>query len=73
MMPGGIDGFEVCELLNKDPSIGGIIIIMLTAREQQVDKERGKKVKADGYYTKPFSLLELLNKVEEVPECGSQV
>lgn len=66
MMPGGMDGFEVCERLKSDPATQGITIIMLTAKGQQVDKERGSQVKADGYYTKPFSPLELLQKVEEV-------
>lgn len=66
MMPGGIDGFEVCEQLKSDPATEGITIIMLTAKGQEVDKERGSQVKADGYYTKPFSPLELLQKVEEI-------
>lgn len=66
MMPGGMDGFEVCERLKSDPATQGITIIMLTAKGQQVDKERGSQVKADGYYTKPFSPLALMQKVEEV-------
>lgn len=66
MMPGGIDGFEVCERLKSDPATEGITIIMLTAKGQDVDRARGSEVKADGYYTKPFSPLELLQKVEEV-------
>lgn len=67
MMPeGGLDGFEVCEQLKKDPETAGLTIIMLTAKGQDVDKERGKQVGADYYFTKPFSPLELMNKVEEV-------
>lgn len=67
MMPeGGLDGFEVCEQLKKDPETAGLTIIMLTAKGQDVDKERGKQVGADDYFTKPFSPLELMNKVEEV-------
>ncbi|MCH8327614.1 MAG: response regulator [Candidatus Marinimicrobia bacterium] len=66
MMPGGKDGFEVCAELKSDPATAGITIIMLTARGQEVDKARGREVKADGYYTKPFSPLELLQKVEEI-------
>ncbi len=66
MMPGGMDGFEVCEQLKNDPATKGITIIMLTAKGQQVDKEKGDKTGCDGYYTKPFSPLELLQKVEEV-------
>ncbi|MCH8326121.1 MAG: response regulator [Bacteroidetes bacterium] len=67
MMPGGsIDGFEVCEQLKKDPETEGIIIIMLTAKGQDIDKQRGREVGADDYFTKPFSPLELMDKVEEV-------
>ena len=67
MMPeGGLDGFEVCEQLKKDPETKGITIIMLTAKGQDVDKQRGKEVGADDYFTKPFSPLELMNKVEVV-------
>ena len=67
MMPeGGMDGFEVCEQLKKDPETVGITIIMLTARGQEVDKKRGNQVGADDYFTKPFSPLTLINKVEEV-------
>lgn len=66
MMPGGKDGFEVCEELKRDPATAGITIIMLTAKGQEVDKARGNEAKADGYYTKPFSPLELLQKVEEI-------
>ncbi len=66
MMPGGKDGFEVCAELKSDPATAGITIIMLTARGQEIDRARGSEVKADGYYTKPFSPLELLQKVEEL-------
>lgn len=66
MMPGGKDGFEVCDELKSDPATKNITIIMLTAKGQEVDKARGSEVQADGYYTKPFSPLELLQKLEEV-------
>ena len=65
-MPGEMDGFEVCETLKNDPETAGITIIMLTAMGQEIDKERGDKAGCDGYYTKPFSPLELMSKVEEI-------
>ena len=65
-MPGELDGFEVCETLKKDPETSGITIIMLTAMGQEVDKESGGEAGCDGYFTKPFSPLELMNKVEEI-------
>jgi len=66
MSEGGLDGFEVCEQLKKDPETSGITIIMLTAKGQDVDKQRGREVGADDYFSKPFSPLELMNRVEEV-------
>ena len=39
---------------------------MLTAKGQQADRERGLEVGADDYFSKPFSPLELIKKVEEV-------
>ncbi|MBA7692565.1 Alkaline phosphatase synthesis transcriptional regulatory protein PhoP [subsurface metagenome] len=61
-----IDGFEVCRKLKKDPQTQEIPILMLTAKAQQVDKEKGKQVGARDYITKPFSPSALLVKIEEV-------
>lgn len=67
MMPvGDLDGFEVCEKVKQNPDTKDIIIIMLTAKGQEVDKQKGKEVGADGYFTKPFSPLALMNRVEEL-------
>ena len=40
----GLDGFEVCEHLKRNPETRGITIIMLTAKWQDIDKELGKEV-----------------------------
>jgi two-component system phosphate regulon response regulator PhoB len=67
MMPtSSIDGFEVCRQLKSDPLTQDINIVMLTARGQEADVEMGKTVGADDYFTKPFSPLQLMNKVEEL-------
>jgi two-component system phosphate regulon response regulator PhoB len=67
MMPtSSIDGFEVCRQLKSDPMTRDISIVMLTARGQEADVEMGRKVGADDYFTKPFSPLQLMNKVEEL-------
>lgn len=63
MMP-GIDGLEVVRILRGDPDTAGIRIIMLTARDQQEDIERGLEAGADAYLVKPFSPLELVRTVE---------
>lgn len=61
MLP-GIEGFEVCKRLRQ----GGFLkpILMLTARNQEVDKIIGLELGADDYVTKPFSDRELLARVK---------
>lgn len=60
MLP-GMDGFEVCRILRQEMSAP---IIMLTARDDEVDKIVGLEVGADDYLTKPFSMRELLARVK---------
>lgn len=61
MLP-GIDGFETCRGLRQRSSTIGII--MLTARTQEAEKVEGLQMGADDYVTKPFSIAELLARVE---------
>jgi len=68
MMPGNMDGLEATRILKDDPETKDSIIIMLTAKGQEFDKEKGLEAGADDYFTKPFSPLELIKKVEEVLE-----
>lgn len=57
-----MDGFEVCrKVREKKP---GIPILMLTAREEEVDKVLGLELGADDYITKPFSVRELMARVK---------
>jgi DNA-binding response OmpR family regulator len=60
MLP-GMDGLEVCRILRKEMSVP---ILMLTARDDEVDKVVGLEVGADDYMTKPFSVRELLARVK---------
>jgi DNA-binding response OmpR family regulator len=60
MLPDG-NGFAVCEDIRKTHPV--IPIIMLTARSQETDKIRGLEVGADDYVTKPFSVGELVARV----------
>ncbi len=66
MMPGELDGFQVCEQIKRDPAMAGTRVVMLTARGQQSDLERGRKAGADAYLTKPFSPLELIDTIERL-------
>jgi DNA-binding response OmpR family regulator len=60
MLP-GVDGFEVCRILRKDMSVP---ILMLTARDDEIDRVVGLEVGADDYLTKPFSMRELIARVK---------
>lgn len=60
MLP-GLDGFEICRILRQEMSVP---ILMLTARDEEVDKVVGLEVGADDYLTKPFSMRELLARVK---------
>ena len=60
MLP-GMDGFTVCKKVREKSSVP---IIMLTAREEEVDKVLGLELGADDYMTKPFSLRELMARVK---------
>jgi DNA-binding response OmpR family regulator len=60
MLP-GMDGFEVCRILRQEMSMP---IMMLTARDEEVDKVVGLEVGADDYLTKPFSMRELIARVK---------
>ena len=62
MMPGDMDGFEVCRRIRAGNSQIGII--MLTARTQEMDKVTGLMTGADDYVTKPFSPAELTARVD---------
>ncbi len=59
-----MSGTEVCKALRADPATADIPIIMLTARAAENDRVRGLEIGADDYVTKPFSMRELLLRVQ---------
>jgi len=66
MMPGGLDGYQVCEEIKLDPDLRNTMVILLTARGQRTDIERGQAVGCDAYLVKPFSPIELLDTVDRL-------
>jgi len=64
-MPGST-GIEVCRALREDPATAQIKVVMLTARTDRGDREAGFAAGVDDYITKPFSPVQLLDKVLEV-------
>ncbi|WP_025872200.1 response regulator transcription factor [Methylobacillus glycogenes] len=64
MMPGTLDGYQICSILKSQPSYKDTLIIFLTARGQEQDILEGYKAGCDGYLTKPFSPIKLADTVE---------
>lgn len=62
MMP-KVDGIEVCRRLRNKTNIP---ILMLTAKDQEVDKVLGLGIGADDYITKPFSINEVIARVKSL-------
>lgn len=70
MMPGGIDGYQVCRALRADPDTAHAYIILLSARGQQCDVDEGMRAGADYYMLKPFSPIELTELVVQAGRAG---
>lgn len=58
-----IDGLEVCRRLRREDDLANTLILMLTAKSEEIDKVVGLEVGADDYVTKPFGRHELLARV----------
>ena len=66
MMPGEINGLEATIIIKNDPMLKDCKIVVLSAKGQKMDIEKGAGAGADDYFVKPFSPLELIKKVEEI-------
>jgi DNA-binding response OmpR family regulator len=60
----GLTGIEVTRSIRSDPELAGTRVLMLTAGVQEHDVEKGFTAGADDYVTKPFSLRELVSRVQ---------
>jgi DNA-binding response OmpR family regulator len=60
------NGYEVCQEVKKDPSLRNIYIIMLTAKGQETDREKGLSAGADEFISKPFSPVGVVEKVKKL-------
>jgi len=65
MLP-GINGFEILKKVRKSDKYGEIAVIMLTAKNNEIDKILGLEVGADDYITKPFSPRELIARIKAI-------
>jgi two-component system, OmpR family, phosphate regulon response regulator PhoB len=70
MLP-DIAGTEVCKQLRADPRTQSIAVIMLTAKDQEIDRVVGFELGADDYVAKPFSTRELMLRVKAILRRGA--
>lgn len=61
-----IDGLEVCKKTRNDNKLKDTAIIMLTAKDEELDRILGLEIGADDYMTKPFSIRELRSGIKDV-------
>ena len=66
MMPGEMDGLQVCQAIKSDVNLKSIKAVLLTARGQIRDQEAGRAAGADEYLVKPFSPLQLIDTIEQL-------
>lgn len=66
MLPGGLDGLEICARIRQHPSQQDPYILMLTAKGEELDRVIGLSTGADDFLVKPFSPIELVARVRSL-------
>ena len=66
MMPGALDGLQVCARVRASPALLATRVVLLTARGQAQDRDAGRQAGADDYLIKPFSPLQLIETIERL-------
>jgi len=69
MLP-DLSGYDVCEHARRDPALAGTPILVLTARAQEAERQRGLAVGATEYLTKPFRVADLRERVAHLLADG---
>jgi DNA-binding response OmpR family regulator len=64
MMPGEMDGYQLCGKLRATPALTGTHVVMVTARGQESDRKKGLDNGADAYFVKPFSPMALAKHLQ---------
>ena len=70
MLPGSMDGLEVCRRIRAQPGASRLPVLMVTARGMATDVEAAREAGADEYLFKPFSPLDLIDTIEALPVRG---
>ena len=64
MMPGELDGIDVCQIIKANTETAHIKVVLLSAKGQKDDIRAGRDVGADAYFVKPFSPMSLLECIQ---------
>ncbi len=70
MMP-RLDGWVTATQLRRNPETSGIKVVLITARAQDEDRDRGQQVGADAYLTKPFDPAEMIRVVRALAAAAT--
>ena len=70
MMP-RLDGWVTATQLRRNPETSGIKVVLITARAQEDDRDRGRQIGVDAYLTKPFDPAEMIRVVRELAGASS--
>ena len=73
MMPGKLNGLDLCRLVKTDLSLGRPQVVLLTARGQSQDVEAGMNAGADAYLLKPFSPIKLIATIDTLGAQSSEL
>jgi CheY-like chemotaxis protein len=66
MMPGVLNGYQLCERIKQTPALSSIHVVLVTACGQVADQEFGHALGADAYFVKPFSPVALATHMKDV-------
>jgi twitching motility two-component system response regulator PilG len=69
MLP-DIDGFEICRRIKADPLTSSVPVVMLTAKKNPDDQERGVACGANAYLTKPFKSAMIIEVIDKLIRCN---
>ena len=70
MLPGGLDGIEICRQVRQNPQLANARVVLMTAADQAVQRERAAEAGVDAYFPKPFSPKELRDLVTSMLPDG---
>jgi DNA-binding response OmpR family regulator len=65
MLP-GVDGYQVCQNIRENPQWEGIKVVFISAMGRDVDVAKGLALSADAYITKPFAIVDVVEKVNRL-------